>query len=513
MSARDVIYLITSTGATTLTRQANGWLPGTAPARARWHVVTNLIDEAFLPMDDPALRGADRRGFVELQLASRFPDSAYRAALPFRSRDRAVKSKLVLAGLGTGQAEKLIQQLVDRGEIVVGVWTLPVLLMCLLERARFKLPPTLIASLPTDQGLRVLFVHAGQPNLTRLLPAAAGTVHEKQELLATRRYLEDTRVVARGTPLPFLGIDEVPAWLNDRSVAGALAGIASPWPPAAAGRSGLHRVLDLVLSTPPGQFAPAGALVLHRAHRLRAGLLAGTAAALGLVAVLTLDAAKGSLESWWQLRATENTQATLKRQIASHQQALSASGQDAELLLTAGHLHREELSSSEGNVQPVLGELSGLALPQGAGKLLLHHLAWRRTRSDQACQATDTGNTSATDAAGAGNPAMPPPGVAAETTTIAAAEARPVPVIEWRLTFQAPAIESPVASAAQRDALSDRLRHLTQAQLRVAPGDTDRDEPLIGTRAGAQAVAGATATVPSRFSYCLVSSMQGEARP
>ena len=144
MSARDVIYLITSTGATTLTRQANGWLPGTAPARARWHVVTNLIDEAFLPMDDPALRGADRRGFVELQLASRFPDSAYRAALPFRSRDRAVKSKLVLAGLGTGQAEKLIQQLVDRGEIVVGVWTLPVLLMCLLERARFKLPPTLI---------------------------------------------------------------------------------------------------------------------------------------------------------------------------------------------------------------------------------------------------------------------------------------------------------------------------------------------------------------------------------
>jgi hypothetical protein len=164
-------------------------------------------------------------------------------------------------------------------------------------------------------------------------------------------------------------------------------------------------------------------------------------------------------------------------------------------------------------VQPVLSELSRLAIPRGSDKLSLYRMAWRRARSDQACQATDAGSGGATLSASAVTPVVPVPGVAVETTPIAAVQARPEPVIEWQLTFQAPAIDSPVMSSAQRDALSDRLRHMTRAQLRVAPGDTDRDAPLIGTRAGALSVASAATAAQLRFSYCLVSSMQGEARP
>jgi hypothetical protein len=339
MATVRAICSIGARGATTLVRTTGGWQAGTPPQpRHRCAVVTDLIDESFLPLDVPALGRADRQGFVDLQLRNRFPDTPLRTTLPYRSKSNP--GRIMLTGVANAQAELAIQELADSPAELVGVWSLPTLLMGALAKHLRKLPPAFLTMLPTPNGLRLLVVLDGQLVLTRLLPLQ-NPGRQNQDVVATQRYLEDGRLIPRGSPLALLPLD-CPA---DQVQALAETGfkvIASPWRPKR-GASEHDRLLDLAFQSPPGQLGTLRLRERYRLHVVRRAMVAGTGAGICMAAMGALQMGQQSYDTWYRIDEARQSAEGFKRQAARTREEFQLLGVDSDALLIARKVQAEAL--------------------------------------------------------------------------------------------------------------------------------------------------------------------------
>jgi hypothetical protein len=442
VAAQKILCTIGASGTRTLVRHAQGWRPGQAPPRQRRSVITNLIDESYVAVELPKLRGADRRSFIELQLQQRFADTPLRAVLPFKAA--ANKDRIVLTGMGNGQAEEEIRAMAQAGVEIMGVWSLPTLLMDALGKFPRKLPRALLASLPTPDGLRLLFVLEGQPTLTRLLPASLTPEQENQEIITTRRYLEDSRTIERGAPLALMALDAVPGQADALARVG-FKPMAPPWGVPRNG-SQLDRLLDMSLHAAPGQLAPHSLRERFRVRKLRTLMVAMTAGCVGVAALAGVHSAQGAVSAWQRMDQLKKATAQQRALIAQHNLALESKGVDAELLRAARRLGAEELGPTRLPAQALQHTAETLSTQP---EFQLERLAWRRVLPAQACTQEVATGAAAPDAT-ADPSAAPPPGASRPPSAQAG--------LEVRLDLRVSKTDSPVAAAKQRRQLAEALR-------------------------------------------------------
>ena len=501
-----VICLVGSSETLTLSWQRGRWESAEVPDSAPRAVVSNLIDESFLPIEVPALRRADRASFIEVQLQGRFSQSPLRGALPYKSR--AHPRRLVATGLSNAALDQTLQELLAREVPVTGVWSLSTLLMHRVAQAGRKLPASILVSLATPQGLRLLFVHDGQPLLSRLLPPQQDGDQLSRQLIATRRYLEDNRLAERQAPIPLLALDAPPGWAEPLVELG-FHPLPSPWP-LADPPDGLNRVLDLAHRRPAGQLAPGFVREFHQVRQIKRGLSGVTA--LGLAAAVI---AAGHLATQLQgKRLTAQHHATtmsaLQAQLRRTQADMATATLDVDLLLAAQRLQADELSLQ----LPLRDQLYTLAgvlqdTPE-LSDLRLQALGWSRVPALSACKAgsdaagEDAAAPSAAMGAALGLPAGsgPPaeagalPGLTAGTPATGAAADSPAAVMELRLSVAPPATDSPVLATRHRRILEDRLRAWPAAQVRTGLADASGPLVLSSSR-------GAGNPERSTLDYCL----------
>lgn len=498
MAAPKILCVISASGTRTLVRQKSGWQPGEAPPRKRRSVITNLIDESYVAVDLPKLRGADRRSFIDLQLQQRFADTLLRAVLPFKAPQS--KDRLVLTGIGNAQAEGEIRAMADAGVEIMGVWSLPTLLMDALGKSPRKLPRALLASLPTPDGLRLLFVLDGQPTLTRLLPAGLSAEQENQEIVTTRRYLEDSRTIERGSPLALLALD-APASQVEALARAGFKPMAPPWGVPREGTQ-LDRLLDMSLHAAPGQLAPNSLRERFRVRKMRTLLVSITAGCVGVAALAGVHSARGTVGTWQRMGELDTATQQQRALIEQHTQALQSKGVDAELLRVARRLGAEELTPST---------LPALALQRVADtlaarpELSLERLAWRRTKPSQACAKSGPGGDEpATQAAAGPDPLAV---AAAGAAPAAAGQAAPPPAsaagLEVRLGLRVAKTDSPVAASRQRMQLAEALRAWPDTQL-LRGGDLADAAAVLSGGPGGSGREGASDT--QTIEFCLAMS-------
>lgn len=344
-----------------------------APAGPVW-VVTDFAEEAFVEIEMPRLFGRDRAAYIARQLSSRFPDTPYRAALgPLQgggAMDRLAPSSQIF--LAINNAERLNAEL---GALpIAGVWPIS-LLLALFCHSR-KLPGELLVVLPHPEALRIVYLKKHTPVLTRLAPTSTGVSAQVEEIVRTRRYLENTRIIERGQPCPVLllgAVDEFAAPLTAAQF--ELVPPPHPWdrqPPA----DWLFPLFDLALKSPAGQVAPVSSRTVFLAGQLRRWAYAISAACL----VVSLYTASGNLSAILDtLRLQNQSQNNLRElaaSIAGIDQKITAFGVDPELLRRIIALDDEEIVSVPGfasqvkSLAQVLSEIPELRLKKLEWQLL-----------------------------------------------------------------------------------------------------------------------------------------------
>ena len=306
-------------------------------------VVTDFAEESFAEVEMPRLFGRDRTAFIARQMASRFPDTPYRSPLSLGRRngliDRMTTSRQVF--LGVNNAERLDTELGTQA--IAGIWPISLLLAHFCQNHR--LPADLLVVLPYQDTLRIVFLKQRAPVLARLAPTPGGTAAQIEEIIRTRRYLENIRAIERGQICPVLLLGPVESFAQPLAAAQfQLVAPPHPWdrhPPA----DWRLPLFDLALKSPAGQVAPVSRRTDYLAQRLRQGALAASAVCL----VAGLWAASGNLSALFntlgeQERAQQTAQ-QLRADIARLGQETAKFDVDAELLRNAITLDEEEIIS------------------------------------------------------------------------------------------------------------------------------------------------------------------------
>lgn len=336
-------------------------------------VVTDLAEESFAELEMPRLFGRDRTAFVARQLATRFPDTPYRTALPARSgtfMERLAPKRQTL--LGIAGAERLNAELGAIDAPIAGVWPLSLLLADFC-RSR-HLPAELLAALPEPDALRIVFVRHRTPLLTRLAPTPDEGPAQLEEIARTQRYLENTRMLQRGEhacPVLLLGNAERFAGLPGSAL--HLVAPPSPWdvkPPA----DWRFPLFDLALRSPPGQVAPLVRRAAFVANHVRRAALA--ASAIGLVAAIGGAASnlRDIVDTTHKRERLAVGEQTLAARLAEAEKRLAGIDVAPEFLRRAIALDAEEIASA-----PALDQqLRTIAAALGkAPELRLKQLEWR----------------------------------------------------------------------------------------------------------------------------------------
>lgn len=492
MRTAKIVCSIGARGSTMLARGPQGWRSSSdTPQRYRCAVVTDLIDESYLSLDVPKLGASDRHGFIEMQLQNRFPDTALRASLPYRSKQHP--GRVMLTGVGNAQAEQTITALAESPAELLGVWSLPTLLMGSLSKHIRKLPMAFIAMLPTPDGLRVLVVLDGVPVLTRLLPLS-NTGRQNQDVVATRRYLEDGRLIERGAPLALLALDCPADQVNALAESG-FKPISAPWRPPRQGTE-YDRLLDLAFDSLPGQLAPNRLRERFRLRMVHKVLVASTAAGVSVAAFAALQNGQKALDTWSQISSVKAEADKHKAEAERANLELKQLGVDAELLLAARKVQAEALGPAP-DPFPALQQVSRLAasLPEWR----LTRLEWQRTPLREACrQGPAPGDTSAGSGPGStlpspsavqgAGPATASPMAAASPAAMpgagtpdgASPPERVTDILEMKLSFEAPESDSPLAGTRRRDQLVKQIKAWKQAELRRGGEKSDATTTLSG---------------------------------
>lgn len=442
-----------------------------APPDTRWYIITNLIDESFSLINVPPMGRSDRRSFLQAQLDNQFQGMTFRAILPYTSPVN--KNRFVITGVGDIGIKQAIQSLADTDATIVGVWSLPTLLMNGLISQRRSLPATLLAMLPTPEGIRLLFVSGWQPTLTRLLSPDLDPEQLGQEVLMTRRYLENSKSIERQATLPLVVIGPSPSWVQSLELH-QFKLLKTHWGGGSAAEV-MNTLLDMVLAKPAGQVA---GLVLRKHHvalQVRYILIAATAAffTLGLLAFAMLVES-----SLGKHRLLDQAQAEVGQLRAKHQgasQRLAEITEQEALLLTTKRLYEVDLGWPD-LVPSGLRRLSQVL--HDKPEVILQRLEWRYTEFGQACpallpEATTQTITQATIA-------MDSTTTVPKTPPLTADSGPRRVVLEMRVGFTVPTLVSPLMAARQKEALTQSLQKEGGLEVQVMSKSGSDEGSLVG---------------------------------
>jgi len=355
------------------TRNRQGWqLLADEPASPFW-VVTDLAEENFAEINIPRLFGRDRSAFIARQLTTRFPDTPYRSVLPPKQggslMDRIAPPRQTLLGISSaGRLDTELEAITS----IVGIWPVSLLLTQIARNKR--LPTDLFVVLPEAEALRIVFIKDRAPVLTRLVPSLNEVAAQTEEIIRTHRYLENTRVLQRGTRVSIMLFGDSREFAAPLSAARLeLIPPPAPWdrqPPA----DWRFPLFDLALRSPPGQIAPLARRAGFLADRLRMAAL--------VVAVSSLVAAAGVASgNLWDivdtLRDSKQTRLAaqqLDTRIAGIEQRIASTGATPELMRRMIALESQELAT----VAAFEGQLRRVAnIFDDATRLRASNLEWR----------------------------------------------------------------------------------------------------------------------------------------
>lgn len=328
-------------------KSASGWELATGPSNGPVWVVTDLSEETFVEIAVPRIFGADRRNFVERQLSSRFPESAFRIALPPRSAGSLMErlAPPVQTLTAVEPADRIVAALQSVHSPIAGVWSCSMLLTKLGRKS--SLPQDLFVVLFQGGSMRILFLKQRAPVLTRMVAAAQTASEQAAEVVRTLRHLENTRVVERGNKrfgVLLLG--------GAHDLAGALSGERLDiLPPIASGGDAFgtpwnHVLFDLACTNPPGQLAPMS----FRASFLAIGVTKASRVCVGLTAAIALGLGSNSIVDSLQSQRL-GTQVQLQTEQASSEIGkidldIQSFGASPDLVRKALALDAEEITSA-----------------------------------------------------------------------------------------------------------------------------------------------------------------------
>jgi hypothetical protein len=320
------------------------WQLQTGATHGAVWAVTDLAEESLVEIQMPRLFGRDRANFLTRQLATRFPDTAYRVALPLRAggslMDLLAPARALLVA---ADASERIQTALDTQTTpVAGVWSSSQLLALLGQNKR--LPSELFVLLPGQRSSRIVFLKNRQPVLARLAPASAQPAQQAAEIVRTLRHLENIRGVERaqrrysvlvlgptiglGAALAAQGLDLVAplaAWEH-----------ASP-------QDWRFVLFDLVLDSPCGQLAPMAARKAFLGQRLRNTLYGTSAVSLAATLWFANSQFQSTAAAQQERDRTQLQIEEVKRELAQTERDISRFGVAPALLRQLVNLDDQEL--------------------------------------------------------------------------------------------------------------------------------------------------------------------------
>lgn len=457
MAASSSVLLIEPTGDHYWQRAGKAWhaLPeGEAPPAGALRIVTNLPDENIVDIEVPRLFGNDRKAFIARQLATRFPDTIYRGSQPVAGsgwQERFAPGHEVLYGIAPQRIEAALQ---THPRPLAGIW--PASLLLARIGGQRSLPAILFVILPGPEHLRIVFLKQHRPLLTRLAPVPADPALQAEEIVRTRRYLENTHHLERGEivyPVLFLGPTEALA------APLAAARLALVPPPGGNAGDGRLQLLDLALRNPPGQVAPVAQRAEWLAGRLRTAATATGILAVGGAALATHGAVTSLFEARAQRDAARLASAETQGRIDAVAARIAEYRVDPALVRRAVALDDAEIERAPALDTTLAPLAAAVAALPGAR---IRQLEWRLA---------DTPGTSCTlDPTSAATPTVPAdPG---------AAPAGPVLNIGFELSL--PESLQPGARARALAELSRRLAAIPGARLTADPARSLGQTALTG---------------------------------
>lgn len=341
------ILHISASGLSWWKKTGTTWVATPEPTQGYVGVVTDVAEETFVEINVPRVFGADRKNYVQRQLATRFADSVFRTALPPKSEgglmSRLAPPQQTLAAIDPG--ERIQGALQGLQVSIAGVWSASLLLAQLGKKA--AMPTNLFIVLCQPSGMRILFLKQHAPVLTRLIAATQTVPEQAAEIVRTLRHLENTRVIERQSQrFSVLLLGGAPG-LASALAAERLDAVPppAPWNQGTAADWN-HVLFDLATKNPPSQLAPLS----YRSSYLARKLVQASKVCAVLCAAVAVWAASGSITAAMQAQAQRTAvQAAAQSaaaQVAKADQAIEAYGVSPELVRKAVAIDLEEIATA-----------------------------------------------------------------------------------------------------------------------------------------------------------------------
>lgn len=473
----QTVLFISATGPVWWQKSAQDWTELSAQAaellKSSVWVLTDLPEESFGEITVPRIFGTDRRSFVQRQLASRYPDTVFRMALPAPGKgslmERLAPPTQTLAAVDPG--EKILAALKLVPGPLVGVWSTSLLLTHLGQMT--GMPKDLFVVLCRGDNLRILFIKQRSPMLTRLVTTAPSAAEQAAELVRTLRHLENTRVIDRGRQrfgVLLLGTAEGLATLlaRERLDAVPVPGHLDAQHPA----DWNHKLFDLVCKNPPGQLAPMGYRASYLARGVRLGAKVGVVVSVLLALWIASSGISDSLQVHTQRNQLNAKLRTLNGEIVAVDQNIQAIGVSPDSVRKALALDAEEIASAP----DMQAQLTGVAKVIGAQPgARLKSMQWQIVSPTEALC-----NLGAALAA----PAAPLADSATEAPPSRKVELRLEVLLDehigpLQLLRQATAISGAFGQLAGTKILLDPALALQSGEIRVGGIQSQKDQPLL----------------------------------
>ena len=355
----SVLY-INAVGPSWWDNSSGTWLAVPGPSTRATRVVADLTEETFVEIAVPRVFGKDRQRFVQRQLANRFPETQFRAALTPPQEgslmQRLAPSKQILTAIEP--SERLQAALMSVSAPIVGIWGVSVIL-AQLGRAK-SLPSTLLIVLTQATSTRIIFLKDRSPILTRLVTSSGTAAEQAVEILRTVRHLENTKVLQRGA-------QRLPALLlgTTQGLAAVLSGdridaVAAPNKQWAEGDSGWQTALfDLACKSTSGQLAPVALrvsyLTLQVEKTARIAMVACLVGALVVASGSVLSVVRDSRAQ----SGLDTTARQLSGKISEAEASIESFGVSPELLRKVLALDSDEIGTAP-DLKSQLALLSGV---------------------------------------------------------------------------------------------------------------------------------------------------------
>jgi hypothetical protein len=344
MAIKYVLYLA-ATGSQIWINGDKGWQEHVGPLVGPVWVLTDLAEESFIEIQIPRIFGPDRQRFVARQLASRFPETPYRMALPAGATSSLIDriAPLRLTVLGLDAAERVNDALDALTAPATGLWTTSMLMATI--GGKKSLPPDLFVILPKTDALRIVFIKSRVPILSRLIPGITQIQDQAAEIALTLRHLENTRVLdrsdARYAVLVLGNSQGMAAWLEPEHL-----DLIEPPPPwnFKVPKDWFFALLDLAITSPVGQLAPLKRREEFSASRLRPPAYTAAAICLGLALWVAADNLSNAMASYSSKSRAQANISKLATQMADTEKKILDLGVSSQLMGSALAVDQVELN-------------------------------------------------------------------------------------------------------------------------------------------------------------------------